>query len=225
MASMQRRLISRSFLTLFTLGLLSVATTSACKGDKGGDADKTAAKTEPQPVTNTEGGEAGPVVDIGKPTPAGETTGAVAEPAGTTTGTVEVAPPPVDIPALLAKVKDLKTADEDALEALDEAMTASADKIEAAKIANGRGEALVNKGEADRATAFFEWSKATHTLYAEPVFNLAKGACLAGDADECKELLLEVKKRGNKKLLKQIGIDPIFTPVQDDPEVRKLYEG
>lgn len=227
MTNMQR-VISGSVLALFTLGV--VATTSACKGeqDGGADTDKAAVKSEPEPATKAEGGDAGAIVDTGKPTPegeiAGETTGPVAEP-GTSTGPVEVVPPPVDIPALLAKAKDPKTSDEDAIKALDEAMVAEGDKIEAAKLANGRGEKLIADGEADRATAFFEWAKDTHTLYAEPVFNLAKGACLAGEADECKELLLEVEKRGNKKLLKQIGIDPIFTPVQDDPEVRKLYEG
>jgi hypothetical protein len=223
MAAMQR-LTLRSFLGLFAVG--AVSTTIACKGDESGSAETDKAKTETEPETKAEGGEAAD----GKEVEGGTGTGAAAgEGTGTTTttGAAEVAPPPepvVDTAALLAKAKDLKTSDEDAIKALDEATAAGADKIEAAKVANTRGEALVGKGDADRADPFFEWAKTNHTLFAEPVFNLAKGACLAGDADLCKEHLLEVKKRGNKKLLKNIGIDPIFAPVADDPDVRKLYE-
>jgi hypothetical protein len=225
MFAMQQRLILRSFLVLFTTAVVS--TTIACnKGDENAGADTEKAKTEPE--DKAEGGEPAegkaPEAEVGTGTgaPAGDSAGT-----STTTTGGEVAPPPepvVDTAALLETAKNLKTKDDDAIKALDEAVAAGADKIEAAKIANTRGEALVNKGDADRADPFFEWSKTTHTLFAEPVFNLAKGACLAGDADLCKEHLLEVKKRGNKKLLKNIGIDPIFAPVVDDPDVRKLYE-
>ncbi|MFV8749070.1 hypothetical protein ACNOYE_00810 [Nannocystaceae bacterium ST9] len=221
---MRQRPTLGSFLALFTLAVAS--TTIACKADEGGAADTGEGKTEPAAKA-----EDGPAAE-GEPDKSDEgttsTTGAVDT--GTSTSTTsggELAPPEptVDIPGLLAQAKDMKkTSDEDAIKALDEAKAAGADKIEAAKIANARGEALVADGEAERAEPFFEWAKDTHTLYAEPVFNLAKQACLAGEADSCKELLLEVKKRGNKKLLKNVGIDPIFAPVADDPDVRKLYE-
>lgn len=227
MALMQQRVALGSFVALFTLGVVSatIATTTACKGDEDSAGDTEKAKADSG--AKSEGGE--PVEDSagkaeGEVEPA--TTGAAVE-TGTTTGSGEVTPPPepVDpVPALLEKAKNLDTPDEEAIKALDEAKAAGADKIDLAKLANTRGEALVKKGDADRADPFFEWAKEAHTLFAEPVFNLAKGACLAGDADVCKELLLEVKKRGNKKLLKNVGIDPIFAPVQDDPEVRKLYE-
>ncbi len=213
------RLASGSFLALFSLGVVS--TTVACTDDAGDKPDT--GKVEPP--TKVEEDKT-PVVAESTGKPAGEAGPGAAEATGTTTSGGEIAPPEpvIDIPALLEQAKDLKTPDKDALAALDAAKAAGADKIEAAKVANTRGEKLIEKGEIDRATPFFEWAKDTHTLYGEPVFNLAKQACLAGDADLCKELLLEVQKRGNKKLVKQVGIDPIFTPVQDDPEVRKLYE-
>lgn len=220
------RLALGSFLTLFTLGVMSTAT--ACKGDEGNAADTDKAKTEPEagkadaePEAKSDDGDAA-VQDSAGPAEAGAEPGT-----GTTTGPGEITPPPepVDpVPALLETAKNLDTADDAAIKALDEAKAAGADKIDLAKLANARGEALVKKSEPDRAEPFFEWAKDAHTLYAEPVFNLAKQACLTGDADLCKELLLEVGKRGNKKLLKNVGVDPIFTPVQDDPEVRKLYE-
>jgi hypothetical protein len=215
------RLALGSFLTLFTLAVVS--TTTACKGD-GSAIDTDNAKAGAETVREPRNEADDPELTVqDSAAPAGAEPGTT----GTTTGPAEVTPPPepVDpVPALLETAKNLDTADDAAIKALDEAKAAGADKIDLAKLANTRGEALVSKSEPDRAEPFFEWAKDAHTLYAEPVFNLAKQACLTGDADLCKELLLEVKKRGNKKLLKNIGVDPIFTPVQDDAEIRKLYE-
>jgi len=225
----QRRALG--FLALFSF---VVASTTACKDDPKA-ADGGEAKGDPKPADGAQAGKddagkAGADGSVAVPEGGSGPEGGAAEggaAAGeTSTTATEVAPPePVDpVPALLETAKDLETPDDDAIKALDDALAAGADKIVLAKLANTRGEALVKKSESDRADAFFEWAKTTHTLFAEPVFNQAKLACLAGDADLCKELLLEVDKRGNKKLLKGVGLDPIFTPVADDSEIRKLYE-
>lgn len=226
MPAMPQRLALGSLLALACFGVLS--STLACQTDKPANEADTAGKTEPATKTadGDAGAEAGKAPDEGAAAAATSTTGA-AEPAGTTSTTGEVAPPPepVDpVPALLETAKNPKTSVDDAIKALDEAKAAGADKIELAKLANTRGDELLKKEKPEDAETFWTWAKDTHELYAEPVFALAKQSCLVGDADLCKELLLEVKKRGNKKLLKQVGTDPIFIIVADDSEIRKLYE-
>lgn len=219
MPAMPRRLALGSLRLLLAVGVLS--STLACPDDKPaaeGESGKAA-----KPAEGEQSGEAGAAA-----TSTTSTTTGAPEPAGTTsTTTGEVAPPeppPDPLPGLMEKARDTKLSDADLTKALDEAKTAGGDVVELAKLANARGEKLVGKGEAEDAEAFFTWAKDADEKYPEPVYNLAKQSCLVGDADACKELLLEVKKRGGKKLLKQVGTDPIFIIVADDSEVRKLYE-
>ena len=133
-------------------------------------------------------------------------------------------PVAVDPTPMLEQAKSLDTDDEAAKKALTDAIAAGAAKIEAAKIANARGEALMADGEAERAAAFFQWAADTHTLLSEPVYNLATLAAYAGDLEVAKEHLQELQKRGNKKLMKKVGVEPAFTPLLDDPDVKKIYE-
>jgi hypothetical protein len=217
------------------LSLLALTVTPACKDDKG-DAKEQADK-QPQPGA-AEAGEQ--LVETGLEPAAGEagagkTEPGVAEPgepanaeAGAAEGTPPEGTPPVVaedlVPGLFEQAKSLDTEDEAAKKALTDAIAAGAAKIEAAKIANARGEALMAKGEAERATAFFEWARDTHTLLSEPVYNLATLAAYAGDLEVAKEHLQELQKRGNKKLMKKVGVDPAFAPLHDDADVRKIYE-
>jgi hypothetical protein len=206
------------------LGVLS--STLACTDDKAaGEAESGKAA---KPAEGDADGKAGDAGEVAAATTTSGTSGGAAEPAGTTsTTTGEVAPPeppPDPLPGLMEKARDTKLSNADLTKALDEAKTAGGDVAELAKLANARGEKLVGKGEPEDAEAFFTWAKDADEKYPEPVYNLAKQSCLVGDADACKELLLEVKARGGKKLLKQVGTDPIFIIVADDSEVRKLYE-
>ncbi|NVB36905.1 hypothetical protein G6O69_03625 [Pseudenhygromyxa sp. WMMC2535] len=163
-----------------------------------------------------EAGEAAAETSTGG-TGAEDTTGA-AEAGATETGEADPAQ------ALLESVKTLDTEDDAAKKALGDAVAAGASKLDAAKIANERGEALLTKGESERAEVFFVWASEAHKLYAEPVFNLAKLDAYAGDLEAAKEHLVELEKRGNKKLMKKVGVDPAFTPLLDDADVRKIYE-
>jgi hypothetical protein len=129
---------------------------------------------------------------------------------------------PVDPAPLLEEVKAKKTKDERAMAALAEAEAAGAEARELAKVANARGEKLFEHPE--RAKAFFEWAAEKDPKFPEPAFNLAKQAAIQGDVDLAKEWLVKTKERGGKKLLKQIGFDPMWEIVKDDPDVRKLYE-
>ncbi|KIG17627.1 hypothetical protein DB30_02902 [Enhygromyxa salina] len=144
--------------------------------------------------------------------------------AGAEAGGEEIAPPEDPVPALFEVVKSLDNDDAAAKKALDDAIKAGAAKLDAAKAANERGEALLTKGESERAEPFFVWARDAHSLYAEPVFNLAKMSALAGDLEFAKEHLAELEKRGNKKLMKQVGVELAFAPLHDDPDVRKIYE-
>ncbi|PRQ06848.1 hypothetical protein ENSA7_34580 [Enhygromyxa salina] len=150
--------------------------------------------------------------------------------AGATTGAAEagdgaeVAPPEDQIPGLFELAKSLDNDDAAAQKALEDAIAAGAAKLDAAKVANARGEVLLTKGEAERAEPFFVWARDAHSLYADPVFNLAKMAALAGDLEFAKEHLAELEKRGNKKLMKKVGVELAFAPLHDDPDVRKIYE-
>ena len=216
------------------LSLLALCVAPACNDDKG-DANEQAAKqpdkapseqlveTGLEPAAGEAGADKTTAAEAGsgEPTPAAEA-GDVKEP-----DTGEPTPPEpvaVDPAPLLEQAKSLDTEDEAAKKALEDAIAAGAAKIEAAKIANARGEALMAKGEADRATAFFQWAADTHTLLSEPVYNLATLAAYAGDLEVAKEHLQELQKRGNKKLMKKVGVDPAFAPLHDDPDIRKIYE-
>lgn len=135
------------------------------------------------------------------------------------------AEPAEDVAAgLFEQAKSLDTDDAAAKKALTDAIAAGGSKLDAAKAANARGEALMAAGEGERAAGFFQWAADTHSLLAEPVYNLATLAAYAGDLDIAKEHLQELKKRGNKKLMKKVGIDPAFALLHDDPEVREIYE-
>lgn len=128
------------------------------------------------------------------------------------------------VPPLFEIVKSLDNDDAAANKALTDALAAGASKIDAAKVANERGESLMTKGESERAEAFFTWSRDAHSKYANSVYNLAKLAAYAGDLELAKEHLAELEKRGNKMLMKKVGVEPAFAPLHDDPDVRKIYE-
>ena len=192
----------------------------ADKGDDANKADGGADKAGEitQPAADTGAPSTGtPAADGG--TPAADS-GAVAE---AEAGTVE--PPPGPDPAvLLEQAGNLDTDDAAAKKALEDAVAAGAAKLDAAKVANTRGEALLTKGEGERAEPFFVWARDAHNLFSEPVFNLAKMYAYAGDLEVAKEHLAELQKRGNKKLMKKVGVEPAFTPLLDDPDVKKIYE-
>jgi hypothetical protein len=224
------------------LSILALSTAPACKGDKAdagdakadaddakADAGDAKADDESAPAEAGEA-EAGTEVGAGEgaeaEAEAGETqagTEAGAGEAGTEAGAGETGEED-PVPALLETAKSLDSDDEAATKALAAAIDAGAPKLDAAKVANARGEALMTKGESERAETFFVWARDTHNLYADPVYNLAKLAAYAGDLAVAKEHLQELQKRGNKKLMKKVGVDPAFAPLQDDPEVRKIYE-
>ncbi|MCA9693341.1 MAG: hypothetical protein KC636_27345 [Myxococcales bacterium] len=123
---------------------------------------------------------------------------------------------------LVAEATNKKTKDDRAIKALEEAEAAGAELPELAKAANKRGESL--SGDPERAAKFFEWAKDKDEKFPDPVFNLAKQAVLTGDTETTITLLEEVKKRGGKKLLKQVGFDPLFEVVKDDPKVQALMK-
>ena len=219
------------------LSIIALSVAPGCKADKA-DKDPQADSAPGKQVEDADAikpaakagaaGETGPGAAVA--TGAAGATGAAAlgteagteVPAGTEAGTeAEVEDP---VPALLEQAKNLETEHKAALQALDDAIAADGSKIAAAKVANARGEALMAKGESEQAEALFQWAAKTHKLYAEPVYNLATVAAYAGDLDIAKDHLQELKKRGNKKLMKKVGVDPAFAPLHDDPDVRKIYE-
>ena len=218
------------------LSIMALTAVPACKGEatvdkadssgsKSSDADK-ADGAEPTPAG--EAGEAGEVAKPGAesgaaPGPPDANSGSVAEAGAAEAGAVE--PPAGPDPAvLLEQAANLDTDDAVAKKALEDAVVAGAAKLDVAKVANTRGEGLLTKGESERAEPFFVWARDAHNLFSEPVFNLAKLAAYAGDLEVAKEHLQELEKRGNKKLLKKVGVEPAFTPLLDDPDVRKLFE-
>ena len=221
------------------LSITTLLAISACKGEstdskadgsgaKSSDADKAdgADKADAGAATAGEvapsGGEAG-AASTGTPAADGGTPTAESGVAAAEAGTVEPAPGP-DPAVLLEQAGNLETDDAAATKALNDAVAAGVAKLDAAKVANTRGEALLTKGEGERAEPFFVWARDAHNLFSEPVFNLAKMYAYAGDLEVAKEHLAELEKRGNKKLLKKVGVEPAFTPLLDDPEVRKLFE-
>ena len=157
---------------------------------------------------------------------AGDTTAATAGDAGTppaaTAGDAGTPPVTGDKAKLLAEVEAKKTSDARAKKALEEAEAAGATVRELAEASNKRGVALVGAGEADRATAAFEWARDKDTTYPDASFNLAKQTALAGEIPETVKHLQEVNKRGGKKLLKTVSFDPTFEVVKDDPDVQKI---
>ncbi|GEM_PF-6367968 len=129
--------------------------------------------------------------------------------------------PPIDPTiVLIEEVKNRKTTDDRAIEALNEARSAGADVRSLAKAANRRGEKMA--AETERATRFFEWARAADPKYPNASFNLARLAANAGEIEAAKALLHEVKKRGGKRLLKNVGFDPTFALIAEDPDVRAL---
>jgi tetratricopeptide (TPR) repeat protein len=211
---------------------LTVFITPACKGDKGEDPQPTAAAEQAgaeggaeDSAAPAEGGEAvAPSDDAGSEVPpaADEPTTAVDEPPES--DEVAALPEESPVPGLFAQAKSLDTGDAEAKQALADAIAAGAARLDAAKVANERGEALMKKGEGERAEEFFRWSADTHKLLAEPIYNLATLAAYAGDLEDAKELLEELGKRGNKRLMRKVGVDPAFALLHDDADVRKIYE-
>jgi hypothetical protein len=221
------------------LAVLALTVIPACKDDKPVE-DKPADK-QPDPAASGDGavtppgeGEAEAGVgpsggEAGQPdteeVAAGEAGAAEAgspEAGAPEAGTPEAAADVV--PGLFEQAKSLDTDDEAAKKALADAIAAGGTKIDAAKIAYARGEALMSDGEGERAAIFYQWAADTHKLYAEPIYKLATLAAYAGDLEIAKEHLQELQKRGNKKLMKKVGVDPAFAPLHDDPDVRKIYE-
>ncbi|MBA3546968.1 MAG: hypothetical protein H0T76_10835 [Nannocystis sp.] len=163
--------------------------------------------------------------DAPTPTEANPTAGAEAGAAATAGDT----PPPADPAAaaaaktkLLTDAKSKKTSDAKAKKALEEAEAAGATVRELAEASNERGVALLGAGEPERATSAFEWARDKDPTYPDASFNLAKQTAMAGEIPETVKHLQEVHKRGGKKLLKQVGFDPTFEIVKDDPEVQKI---
>jgi tetratricopeptide (TPR) repeat protein len=150
--------------------------------------------------------------------PAADTATPAADTAADTAGT----PPAVDKAKLLTEVKAKKTSDARAKKALEEAEAGGATVRELAEASNARGVALLNAGEPERATAAFEWARDKDTTYPDASFNLAKQTANAGEVPETVKHLQEVHKRGGKALLKQVGYDPTFEAVKDDPEIQKI---
>ena len=218
-----------------------------CNRGSGGADERAAAQAEPAtPVPNPAdpasdpaepnvaqgaGGSGADAVAAPKPGPKG-TGGAT----GGTSGIPEGAPgtsgaapaastgaanAPPDPKALLTKVRSKRTQDDEARALLAQAEAAGASPRDLARAANRRGKALF--ATPDRAQAFYEWAADKDPTYAEPVFNLAKLSVMQGDVPTTIERLQQVAKRkGGRKLLDQIGFDPTWEIVKDDPEVRKL---
>lgn len=186
----------------------------------------TAADTAATAGTATAPGTAGEPSTLdpsGEGTPTGGDTAAAAT-AGATPPPVDPAAAAADKAKLIAEVKAKKTSDTRAKKALEEAEAGGATVRELAEASNARGEMLVGAGEFDRAKLAFEWARDKDTTYPDPSFNLAKQTVLAGDVPETVAHLKEVHKRGGKKLLKQVGFDPSFEIVKDDPEVAKIIK-
>ncbi len=217
------------------LSIMTLTAVPACKGESpDSKTDSTSAKSsdtaKPDAEQDADDGKA-PAAEGGAALgPSGSNDGVVApadggaaEAGADEAGAVE--PPPGPDPAvLLAMAANLDTDDATATSSLNDAVAAGAAKLDVAKIANTRGEALLTKGESERAEPFFVWARDAHNLFSEPVYNLAKLAAYAGDLEVAKEHLEELEKRGNKKLMKKVGVEPAFAPLLDDPDVRKLFE-
>ncbi|MGB1276869.1 MAG: hypothetical protein ACPG77_14080 [Nannocystaceae bacterium] len=121
---------------------------------------------------------------------------------------------------LVKEIKSKRTKDARATKALAELEAAGATVREVAEAANARGENL----SGERATKMFEWARDKDTSYPNPSYNLAKQTVLTGDTTATIAHLQEVKKRGGRKLLKQVGYDPLFEVVKDDPKVRPMIK-
>jgi colicin import membrane protein len=122
---------------------------------------------------------------------------------------------------LLDEIKNKRTKDKRADEALTEAEAAGAELKVLAKAAMSRGDKLLGKDQA-RAKKYYEWARDKDPKFADPVFALAKMTVVTGDTGATITLLEEVKKRGGRKLLQQVGYDPLFEVVKDDPKVQSL---
>jgi hypothetical protein len=188
--------------TTATAGAAATADTAPTAGTA------TAPGTAGEPSTLDPGGEPTPKSDAGVATPP------AADPAA----------PAVDKAKVLAEVKAKKTSDARAKKALEEAEAAGATVRELAEASNARGVALLGAGEAERATAAFEWARDKDTTYPDPSFNLAKQTANAGEVPETVKHLKEVSKRGGKALLKQASFDPTFEIVKDDPELKSILK-
>lgn len=148
--------------------------------------------------------------------------------AGTAEGDAEAGeegedPEDVDpIPGLLTEVKNKKTKDDRAMAALGEAKEAGAKDRDLAVAATKRGKSL--SSDPERATKFFEYAQDIDKKYPDATFELAKITVNTGEAEKTIELLEEVKKRGGKKLLKNVEFDPTFALVANEPAVQKLLK-
>lgn len=158
------------------------------------------------------------------PTEGNATAGAEGGSAAATAGDTAAPAAGVDKTKLLADAKSKKTSDAKAKKALEDAEAAGATVRELAEASNERGVALLGAGEPERATAAFEWARDKDPTYPDASFNLAKQTAMAGEIPETVKHLQEVHKRGGKKLLKQVGFDPTFEIVKDDPDVQKIIK-
>lgn len=128
--------------------------------------------------------------------------------------------PEDNVKAILKEIKDRRTSDERARQALAEAESAGAKPSTLAQAAFERGKAL--HAEPARAAAFYEWAAKKDKQYPDPVFELAKQAVVEGEIGKTIELLKDTKARGGTKLLQQIEFDPTWEIVKDEAEVRSL---
>ncbi len=160
----------------------------------------------------------------GTPTEGNASAGAEGGAAAATAGDTAAPAAGADKTKLLADAKSKKTSDAKAKKALEDAEAAGATVRELAEASNERGVALLGSGEPERATAAFEWARDKDPTYPDASFNLAKQTAMAGEIPETVKHLQEVHKRGGKKLLKQVGFDPTFEIVKDDPDVQKIIK-
>ncbi|MCH9687693.1 MAG: hypothetical protein K0V04_40055 [Deltaproteobacteria bacterium] len=128
----------------------------------------------------------------------------------------------VDTAALIKEIKNRRTKDERATEAIAEAEAAGVTPKELAAAINLRGQAL--HASPDRAKVMFELAFEKYPKNPLPAFNLAKQAAVLGELDDAKKWLKVVHERKGKKLLQQVDFDPMWEILKDDPEVRALLK-
>lgn len=183
----------------------------------------TAPGTAGDPTATASAGEATPTTGADTAGMAG-TAGTPAATAGTAGTAGDPTAPAIDKPKLVGEIKNKKTSDARAKKALEEAEAGGFTVRELAEASNARGQALQNAGEGDRAKAAFEWARDKDPTYPDASFNLAKQTANAGEVPETVAHLKEVHRRGGKTLLKQVGYDPTFEIVKDDPEISKIVK-
>ncbi|MCA9682370.1 MAG: hypothetical protein KC457_09260, partial [Myxococcales bacterium] len=129
-------------------GAAEAGAAEAGAGAEGGGAAEGGAGAEGAAADGGAAAEGGAETGAAQGGEAGGTEGQAAE-----TGGEDV------VAGLLEQAKNLETDDAAAKKALEDAIKAGANKLDAAKITNARGEALMTDGESERAEVFFVWAR------------------------------------------------------------------